>query len=116
MGGKPEELPEIMQAISDFMADALAKKGIADNVAAELCVECCIAVMNAVGGVCHYIPKGVRLAYTKRDLQIYKEFYSTTTRELSAKYGITPRRIYQIVAAVRLGEEMPEQLTLFDEV
>ena len=32
----------------------------------------------------------------------------------TAKYNITPRRIYQIVAAVRLGEIMPEQPDLFD--
>lgn len=114
MATSSEELPEIMQVVADFMTEALIKKGISESVAADLGVECCMAVMKAVGGDSYYIPKGVKLTYTKRDLQIYNEFFNTPLRQLSAKYGITTRRIYQIVAAVRLGEEVPEQLNLFD--
>ena len=109
-----KELPEIMQVIADYITDTLIKGGIAEHTAADLGVECCIAVMNSVGGDNIYIPKGVKLTYSKRDLEIYKEFVNSDVRRLSAKYNITPRRIYQIVAAVRLGEIMPEQPDLFD--
>ena len=116
MATSTEELPEFMQVVADYMTDALIKNGIAENIAANLGVECCMAVMKAVGGDSYYIPKGVKLIYTKRDLQIYNEFFGTSSiRQLSAKYGITTRRIYQIVAAVRMGEEVPEQLNLFEE-
>ncbi len=115
MATSADELPEIMQVVASFMTEALISKGIADRTAADLGVECCVALMKAVGGANVYVPKGMELTYSKRDKEIYENFGHMSLKELSAKYNITPRRIYQIVAAVRLGEEVPEQLTLFGD-
>lgn len=108
------ELPEIMQVIADFMIDALISRGISEFMAAELSVDCAIALMKAVGGDNVYIPKGVQMEYNKRDLKIYKEFEYMDIREICKIYGVTPRRIRQIIAAVKLGIEVPEQFMMFD--
>jgi Mor family transcriptional regulator len=110
-----EELPEIMQVIVEFMSEALIKDGLDGKKACEMAYACCIAMMQAVGGDNIYIPKGVRLTYSRRDAEIYREFDYMSIKELQTKYDLTPRRIYQIIASVKSGVQMPEQPSLFDD-
>ncbi|MDD3002123.1 MAG: Mor transcription activator family protein [Candidatus Riflebacteria bacterium] len=110
-----EELPEIMQIIVEFISESLIKDGIQEKKACEIAYSCCLAMMQAVGGDNIYIPKGVKLTYSRRDAEIYKELDFMTVKELQTKYNLTSRRIYQIIAAVRDGVETAEQLLLFDE-
>lgn len=110
-----EELPEIMQVVVEFISESLIKDGIQDKKACEIAYSCCAAVMQAVGGDNIYVPKGVKLTYSRRDAEIYKEFDFMSIKELQTKYGLTSRRIYQIIAAVRDGVEVAEQLLLFDD-
>ncbi len=105
-----QELPESLNVVAEFMSDRLISHGINPQSAVKMAIDCCWALMAAVGGREVYIPKGISINYTKRDLQIYNELRdSVSVKELSEKYGITERRIFQIAAAVRNGKEMPEQ-------
>ena len=115
MGKRVVELPEIMQTVAEFIGNELMRDGIAERRAVELGLKCAEAVMTAVGGDQVYIPKGVHLAYSRRDLEISNLFGRITLREICEKYGITARRGYQIMSAGKNGEEVPEQLDLFSD-
>ena len=110
---KPDELPEIMQVVAEFIGNQLMADGIEDRRAVDLGLKCAHAVMTAIGGDNVYIPKGFFFKYTARDLEIARLFGQTSMREICDKYGITSRRVYQIINAVHNGVEVPTQLDLF---
>jgi Mor family transcriptional regulator len=108
-----KDLPEIMQTVAEFVGDQLIKDGLDERKAVELGLHCAHAVMTAIGGDSVYIPKGVHAEYNQRDREIADMFGRYSLREICDKFGITSRRVYQIVNAVKTGVEVPTQLELF---
>lgn len=112
-----KEYPEILLTIADVVAQALIEKGkLSDAEAAELGIRCADALRHSFGGDTVYIPKGIMFEYSKRDVELVEMLKTSTMREVCDKYGITQRRIYQILKAVKDGLPAPEQLTfdMFD--
>lgn len=107
------EYPEVLAAIAHAVAEALIKKGkvVSEVEAAEIGIICADMVRHTFGGDDFYIPKGVVLEYTKRDLDIQKMLETSSMKEVCDKYGITRRRVYQILKAVKDGKQVREQLT-----
>ena len=107
------EYPEILAAIAEAVAEALIKKGkiVSETEAAEIGIVCADKVRHSFGGDEVYIPKAMSLEYTQRDLDIQAMLVTATIEEVCKKYGITRRRVYQILKAVNDGIQKPEQLT-----
>jgi len=107
------EYPEVLAAIADAVAEALINRGkiVSESEAAEIGIICADMVRHTFGGEDFYIPKGVTLEYTKRDLDIQEMLKTATMKDVCDKYGITKRRLYQILKALKAGIQVGEQLT-----
>jgi len=109
----PKELPEILLTIAETVSNRLMERGIDDGTAAEIGVDCADVLRHTFGGETIYLPKFLAAEFSKRDLKIIEMLKTCSMRDVCEKYGITTRRIYQILKGVRDGIEVPEQLDLF---
>lgn len=60
-----------------------------------------------------YIPNGERLKDALRDIQIWREFKGDNIESLSRKFGLTERRITQIIKFQRAAYVARNQRSLF---
>lgn len=70
------------------------------DLAAEICFEATVKLIESRGGEGLYIPKPEKVLRAARDRAIRREFDGTNHRELARKYGLTVTWIRAIVNPV----------------
>lgn len=67
----------------------------------RLLAQCSAAVayqlMHAMGGDSYYLPKGVYVGSSERDLELINKFNGVNHRELAREFGISVMRVRQIL-------------------
>lgn len=103
--------PSTLQSLSALMQVTLKKHGIinADRISEDLATGLSIYF----GGRDVYIPNGESLKKALRDINIWHEFKGNNLEQLSRKYGLTERRISEIVAEQRAAYVARKQRQLF---
>lgn len=103
--------PSTLQSLCDVMRQTLKQYEIdnADNVSEALATS----LSAYLGGRDIYIPNGDRLKDALRDIRIWREFKGNNLEQLSRQYGLTERRISQIVAEQRAAFVARKQRRLF---
>lgn len=71
--------------------------GVLEIVAEEVGAEAAIKVGKRLAGCTHKFPAASTLDRIQRDEAIRREFKGNNINALAVKYGLTRRRIYQIV-------------------
>jgi len=91
--------PQALRDMTDVATAALRELGLAEPQAAAF------AVMRALsryqGGRMFYLPKGDELDRALRDRQIWEDYDYRNVPELAARYGLTEKRIYEIIKVQR---------------
>jgi Mor family transcriptional regulator len=103
--------PSTLQSLCDVMRQTLIQHNIAnvDHISEALATS----LSAYLGGRDIYIPNGERLKDALRDIRIWREFKGNNLEQLSRDYGLTERRISQIVAEQRAAFVVRKQRRLF---
>lgn len=72
-------------------------------------IERLLALCEVFGGTNLYVPRKERILQKIRNKAIRREFERQNYRQLAAKYGLSERRIRQIVAELRVTDERKGQ-------
>jgi len=84
--------------------------GAGAEMARIIGVERLLALCEVFGGTTIYIPKKKRILQQVRNKAIKREFNSQNYRQLASKYGLSERRIRQIVAEFLSAERQKSEL------
>ncbi|MCE9679594.1 transcriptional regulator [Shewanella sp. AS1] len=103
--------PSTLQSLCEVMRVTLEGQAV-DN-AVHLSEALATTLSTYLGGRDIYIPNGERLKDALRDIRIWREFKGNNLEPLSRKYGLTERRISQIIAEQRAAFVARKQRKLF---
>lgn len=93
--------PANLALLVDVLHATLRGRGHDDATALDDAQHCAIAVGEYQGGRNYYLPTGERLRSFVRDRAIYIACNGRNKADLALRYGITERRVEQIVAEQR---------------
>ena len=99
---------EILAQIADSIAELLMQLKFSETQAIEIGLKVAEAIQFEWGGEQIYIPR----SFKNRDQAIVAEYNGCNSTEICHKYGITRRRLLQILQAKREGRF--SQMTLND--
>ncbi|AYV12972.1 Mor transcription activator family protein [Shewanella algae] len=103
--------PSTLQSLCELMRITLKEYKVSDSA---LVAEALTTTLSTyLGGRDLYIPNGDRLKDALRDIRIWREFKGNNLEQLSRQYGLTERRISQIVAEQRAAFVARRQRGLF---
>ena len=97
----PELLTDLASHASAIAAEML---GLPSDTAEHLGIEVARKMADHWGGQHIYIPKGVSMIASERDIRIYDEFNGRNHAELSRKYHLSTIWIYKIIRTIRAQE------------
>jgi len=106
--------PANLAAMVDVLHATLRDRGHDDDAALDDAEHCAIAIAEYQGGRNYYLPTGKRLKDFVRDRAIYLASNGRNKAELALRYGLTERRVEQIVAEQRAIHLRKIQPQLFD--
>lgn len=103
--------PSTLQSLCELMRITLKEYKVSDSA---LVAEALATTLSSyLGGRDLYIPNGERLKDALRDIRIWREFKGNNLEQLSRQYGLTERRVSQIVAEQRAAFVARRQRSLF---
>lgn len=103
--------PANLQSLCELLRSALRSRGV--NDADALAEQLATLIGGYLGGRDMYIPSGERLKVALRDIRIWREFKGNNLEQLSRQYGLSERRVSQIVAEQRTAFVARKQRRLF---
>jgi Mor family transcriptional regulator len=107
--------PEILKDLIDKAAVPVAAKlQIPLTDAQDVVFEVCEVIRRDWSGNNLYLPVGLAHDINKRDLEMYEAFNGTNHGELSKRFGITVRQVYERIALVSAAEFKRRQPGLFE--
>ena len=111
-----ENAPEIFNHLYTKITDlGKSEAGLSDESAKRLAVSISKAFAEDFGGEVIYIPKGILLPLSGRDLAIYNEFTGDNHNELARKYKVSVAWVYKIIKRVHKEEISKRQFNMFSE-
>lgn len=107
--------PEILRDLIDKAAEPLAAKlKIPLPEAREVAFVICEIIRRDWSGNNLYLPVGLAHDISKRDLEMYEAFTGSNHAELSKRFNITVRQVYERLGLVSAAEFTRRQPRLFD--
>jgi Mor family transcriptional regulator len=103
--------PSTLQSLCELMRVTLEGHAISNSV--QISEALATTLSTYLGGRDIYIPNGDRLKDALRDIRIWREFKGNNLEQLSRKYGLTERRISQIITEQRAAFVARKQRRLF---
>lgn len=107
--------PANLAALVDVLHATLRDRGHDDDAALADAEACAVAVAEYQGGRNYYLPTGERLKTFVRDRAIYLACNGRNKSEIALRYGLTERRVEQIVAEQRAIHLRRIQPQLFEQ-
>ncbi|WP_417345738.1 Mor transcription activator family protein [Ferrimonas sp.] len=103
--------PSILQSLSELFRVTLEERKIAN---AERLAEALVTALGTyMGGRDLYIPTGTHLKKALTHIAIWRAYKGNNIAQLAAQYGLTERRVAQIVQNQRQAEMARRQKQLF---
>lgn len=110
-----EKAPELI----NHLYIKIKQGGLAANLdeyeAKKLASQVAQEIVEDFGGEVLYIPKGILLPLSGRDLAIWQEFNGKNHNELARKHGVSVAWVYKIVKRVQKEEVAKRQMDMFSE-
>ncbi|MBF0546201.1 MAG: hypothetical protein HQM08_17290 [Candidatus Riflebacteria bacterium] len=100
---KDRSYPEILLEFADNAAETLISEGMSEEKAIEIGLKIATKIRKDFGGEVVYIPKGRCYELSLRDSTMLAEYNGNNATDIFRKYGITRRRLLQILQAKREG-------------
>jgi Mor family transcriptional regulator len=98
MTDKPDRsYPELLTEIAEIIAESLADRGVEAKDAALMANEAAEKIRFRLGGLEYYIPKCQSMQLEIRDVEIMKRFDGQNHADICREYGISERRLRQIL-------------------
>lgn len=111
-----DKIPELLSDLSSHAsAVAVQMLDIPKDVAEHLGLEIARKMAENWGGQHIYIPKGVSMVASQRDVLIYAEFNGRNHADLARKYHLSIIWIYKIIRTIQTREIARRQGALFDD-
>lgn len=108
-----QDAPELINQLFATLTTLGIEHGLDTKVAQNLAANATQKVVDAFGGEVIYIPKGLAMQMSVRDLKIYQEFNGNNHRELAHKYGLSMQAIYKIVKRTHKKELGKHQIDMW---
>ncbi|PKG74216.1 transcriptional regulator [Shewanella sp. GutCb] len=103
--------PSTLQSLCELMRVTLEGQKVGNALAISEALATTLSTY--LGGRDLYIPNGERLKDALRDIRIWREFKGNNLEPLSRDYGLTERRVSQIIAEQRAAFVARKQRRLF---
>lgn len=103
--------PAILLELHGVLNNELKKNKIEQD---GLALKMVLSIGNYMGGMQVYLPRGDKLQQQLRDMEIYEQFNGRNIAQLTKRYHLTNKRIYEIIARMRRVELQRRQFSLFD--
>lgn len=103
--------PSIVVDLFKIVKLKYQKQGIEDI---KVTLETTLALIDYLGGMQVYVPKGERLRKHIRNMEIYYRFNGQNVRELARQFEQTEQSIYRILAEQKRLHIKRKQPDLFD--
>ncbi|AQS38602.1 hypothetical protein Sps_03475 [Shewanella psychrophila] len=103
--------PSTLQSICELMRITLEGQKVGNAMVISEALATTLSTY--LGGRDLYIPNGERLKDALRDIRIWREFKGNNLEQLSRDYGLTERRVSQIIAEQRAAFVARKQRRLF---
>ncbi len=103
--------PSTLQSICELMRITLEGQKVSNAMVISEALATTLSTY--LGGRDLYIPNGERLKDALRDIRIWREFKGNNLEQLSRDYGLTERRVSQIIAEQRAAFVARKQRRLF---
>lgn len=87
--------------VAQVVTEALVADGIEASRARELGLIAAEKLRDVYGGDQVYIPRGLALLLSRRDLEIYQAFNGSNHFALAKEHNLTERQVYNIIERVR---------------
>ena len=87
--------------VAQVVTEALVADGVEAGRARELGLIAAEKLRDVYGGDQVYIPRGLALLLSKRDLEIYQAFNGSNHFALAKEHSLTERQVYNIIERVR---------------
>ncbi|WP_027714917.1 Mor transcription activator family protein [Desulfuromonas sp. TF] len=104
---------QVLFDLARLVTEGQIEAGAEPEQARTIGLKAADQVRRTYGGEQVYIPKGLALALTERDYEIWRKFTGSNSFALAKEYGLTERQIYSILARVRDEEFRKRQMGLF---
>lgn len=101
--------PELLEQVAATVRATLIDLGIDEALARHSGSACAEELRLTFGGLQLYIPKGQEWELSVRDEQIAARHTGFNTVELAREYGLTERRVRQILGDVRATRRVVQQ-------
>lgn len=109
----PDSVPEGARLLHEAAKAGLVEVlGLADEAADQAAYDMLRRVLETCGGEYFYVPKDIRLAAHRREVDVWEQFTGHNQRELARKFGVTVQYIYQIIARMREKDRKERQSEL----
>jgi Mor family transcriptional regulator len=92
---------QMLLDVANVLGEALVEEGVEQEKARQLGLLAAERLRDVYGGAALYISKTTALILCKRDLEIYDKFNGFNHPELARQFGLTERRIRQVISRVR---------------
>lgn len=100
--GKP--YPEFLADMADMIKQCLEEKcSIPQDKATDFAFKVTEMLRHTYGGEMLYFPKAVHIDLSMRDMEILKKCKFMTYNEVAKEFGVSTRRIYQILFQAKFG-------------
>jgi Mor family transcriptional regulator len=103
--------PSTLQSLCELMRITLEGNNVPNSVAVSEALATTLSTY--LGGRDMYIPNGERLKDALRDIRIWRQFKGNNLEQLAREYGLTERRVSQIIAEQRAAFVARKQRRLF---
>ena len=103
--------PSTLQSIFELMRITLEGQKVSNAMVISEALATTLSTY--LGGRDLYIPNGERLKDALPDIRIWREFKGHNPEQLSSDYGLTERRVSQIIAEQRAAFVARKQRRLF---
>lgn len=107
--------PSLLAEMVAVLEGTFRRSGLGEEDALQLAQRAAIETGRHFGGRPFYLPKGDRLVEAVRDRMIWRRHNGSNKFELAREYGLTPRRVEQILAEQRAIHVRKIQPGLFPE-
>lgn len=96
--------PEFLADMADMIKECLEETcGIPQEKATDFAFKVTEMLRKTYGGEMLYFPKAVHIDLSMRDLEILKKCKDMPYSEVAHEFGISTRRIYQIIFQAKFG-------------
>lgn len=110
----PDRYPEPLKTLAQSLVGSLERSGLAVAEAERIAMDATEDYRFTHGGDAPYIPKGTLYEVFQQHQEMFNAFNGNNYDELASRYGLVPRHVRRVIAAMKRLEVQKRQLPLIE--